>query len=227
MVEKANILLDNLSSILAGPVREEFADLFRQARMRTKDEEMILPNFQDVLEDALKGRAHEADEALLARVIRAGRCPWIGNLVAEVIEENARVMGRQADGGDVKMEAFLRECVLLVGRQVYRNPIMMYDRFKRSERERNRAQMDAMIRTAVGQCATYFAGGVSGLEADKDECDAEVEPQGDVEAAEAAESINDEAAPDDDDIIDEDDDASVIAEEDDDDDGDVSVISLS
>ena len=155
MVEKANILLDNLSTLIAGPVREEFGCLFRKVRMQTGDEEMILPNFQDTLEASLLARSPEADEALLARVMTCGKCPWIRDLVMQASEESARVMGRQPPAPDtVCMASFLRTCVTLAGRQVFRNPIVMYDRYKRVERERNRALLDAMIRSAVGEAVT-------------------------------------------------------------------------
>jgi len=159
MVEKANILLDNLSTLIAGPVREDFGSLFRKARMQTGDEEMILPNFQDTLEAGLQARSAEEDEALLARIVKSGKCPWIQDLVLQAAEESARVMGRQAPEA-VCMVEFLRACVTLAGRQVFRNPIVMYDRYKRVERERNRALLDAMIRSAVGEA-------VNGLSAER------------------------------------------------------------
>ena len=184
MVEKANILLDNLSTLIAGPVREDFGSLFRKARMQTGDEEMILPNFQDTLEAGLQARSAEEDEALLARIVKGGKCPWIQDLVLQAAEEGARVMGRQPPAPDaVCMPAFLRACVTLAGRQVFRNPIVMYDRYKRVERERNRALLDAMIRTAVGEA-------VNGL---------------------SAERVHAEVADVDVDVDDDDDDASVIS----------------
>lgn len=155
-VESANILLDNLGSLLAHPLHEEFVDVFRRARALTTDEEMILPNFQDQLQASVSARAEEADEALLERVVRRSRCPWIRDLLLHAAEESASVLGRAAPPSpeDVSMPAFLRACVTMVGRQLYRNPIVLYDRFKRAERERNRSLFDAMVRTAVGECVS-------------------------------------------------------------------------
>lgn len=173
MVEKANILLDNLSTLIAGPVREDFGSLFRKARMQTGDEEMILPNFQDTLEAGLQARSTDADEDLLARIVKNGKCPWIQDLVLQAAEESARVMGREAPA-TVDMAAFLRTCVTLAGRQVFRNPIVMYDRYKRVERERNRALLDAMIRSAVGEAVNGLSTQRAPQEEEEDDDDASV-----------------------------------------------------